>query len=85
MKAIGITATDTEFGKTVVSACLAAGFKQMGLDTGVFKPAASGCVRRADGKLVSEDAELLMKGAGMPVGQHDKVRRGFAAIYRGQY
>ena len=34
MKAIGITATDTEFGKTVVSACLAAGFKQMGLDTG---------------------------------------------------
>lgn len=73
MKAIGITATDTEFGKTVVSACLAAGFKQMGLDTGVFKPAASGCVRRADGKLVSEDAEFLMKGAGMPVGQHDKV------------
>ncbi len=73
MKAIGITATDTEFGKTVVSACMAAGFKQMGLDTGVFKPAASGCVRRADGKLVSEDAELLMKGAGMPVEQHDKV------------
>ena len=73
MKAIGITATDTEFGKTVVSACLAAGFKQMGLDTGVFKPAASGCVRRADGKLVSEDAELLMKGAGMQVEQHDKV------------
>ena len=73
MKAIGVTATDTEFGKTVVSACLAAGFKQMGLDTGVFKPAASGCVRRADGKLVSEDAELLMKGAGMPFEQHDKV------------
>ena len=73
MKAIGITATDTEFGKTVVSACLAAGFKQMGIDTGVFKPAASGCVRRADGKLVSEDAELLMKGAGMPVEQHDEV------------
>ena len=73
MKAIGITATDTEFGKTVVSACLAAGFKQNGLDTGVFKPAASGCVRRADGKLVSEDAELLMKGAGMPFEQHDKV------------
>ena len=46
MKAIGITATDTEFGKTVVSACLAAGFKQLGLDVGVFKPAASGCVRR---------------------------------------
>ena len=73
MKAIGITATDTEFGKTVVSACLAAGFKQLGLDVGVFKPAASGCVRRTDGKLVSEDAELLMKGAAMPFEQHDKV------------
>lgn len=73
MKAIGITATDTEFGKTVVSSCLAAGFKQMGLDTGVFKPAASGCVRTAEGKLVSEDAEMLMKGAGLPHAEHDKV------------
>lgn len=73
MRAIGITATDTEFGKTVVSACLAAGFKHMGLDVGVFKPAASGCVRTAEGKLVSEDAELLMKGAAMPFEQHDKV------------
>ena len=45
MKAIGITATDTEFGKTVVSSCLAAGFKYLGFDMGVFKPAASGCVR----------------------------------------
>ncbi len=73
MKAIGITATDTEFGKTVVSSCLAAGFKQLGLDTGVFKPAASGCVRTAEGKLVSEDAEMLMKGAGLPQAEHDKV------------
>ena len=37
MKAIGITATDTEFGKTVVSSCLAAGFKYLGFDMGVFK------------------------------------------------
>lgn len=73
MKAIGITATDTEFGKTVVSSCLAAGFKQLGLDAGVFKPAASGCVRTAEGKLVSEDAEMLMKGAGLPQAEHDKV------------
>ena len=73
MKAIGITATDTEFGKTVVSACLAAGFKQLGLDVGVLKPAASGCVRTAEGKLVSEDAELLIKGAGLTMAQHDDV------------
>lgn len=73
MKAIGITATDTEFGKTVVSACLAAGFRYMGFDVGVFKPAASGCVRTAEGKLVSEDAEQLIKGAGMTMAQHDEV------------
>lgn len=73
MKAIGITATDTEFGKTVVSSCLAAGFRQMGIDTGVFKPAASGCVRTTEGKLISEDAELLMKGAGMGMEEHNNV------------
>ena len=73
MKAIGITATDTEFGKTVVSSCLAAGFKYLGFDMGVFKPAASGCVRTAEGRLVSEDAELLIKGAGLTMAQHDEV------------
>ena len=73
MKAIGITATDTEFGKTVVSSCLAAGFKYLGFDMGVFKPAASGCVRTAEGRLVSEDAELLLKGAGLTMAQHDDV------------
>ena len=73
MKAIGITATDTEFGKTVVSSCLTAGFKYLGFDMGVFKPAASGCVRTAEGRLVSEDAELLIKGAGLTMAQHDEV------------
>lgn len=73
MKAIGITATDTEFGKTVVSSCLAAGFKYLGFDMGVFKPVASGCVRTAEGRLVSEDAELLIKGAGLTMAQHDEV------------
>lgn len=73
MKAIGITATDTEFGKTVVSSCLAAGFKYLGFDMGVFKPTASGCVRTAEGRLVSEDAELLIKGAGLTMAQHDEV------------
>jgi dethiobiotin synthase len=73
MKAIGITATDTEFGKTVVSSCLAAGFKYLGFNMGVFKPAASGCVRTAEGRLVSEDAELLIKGVGLTMAQHDEV------------
>jgi dethiobiotin synthetase len=60
MFAFGITATDTEMGKTIVTGSLAAAFKERGYKTGVCKPAASGCVRLADGKLISTDAEFSM-------------------------
>ena len=36
MIAIGITATDTDMGKTMVSGALAAAFNMRGLATGVF-------------------------------------------------
>jgi len=60
--AIFITGTDTEVGKTVVSAGLAMAFKQRGMDVGVMKPAVTGC-RSVRGKRVSDDVEYLM-GAG---------------------
>jgi dethiobiotin synthetase len=53
-----ITGTDTEVGKTVVAGAIAGWFKRRGFRVGVFKPAATGCVRRREG-LVSEDAEFL--------------------------
>ncbi len=43
-KALMVTATDTGVGKTVVAGGLAVGFRRMGLQTGVFKPAESGVV-----------------------------------------
>ena len=45
MLGIGVTATDTEIGKTVVSGALAAAMRYRGYKTGVYKPAASGCVK----------------------------------------
>jgi len=60
-----ITGTDTGIGKTVVAAALAIVLRESGRDVGVFKPVASGCVRRREG-LVSEDAEFLAKAAEAP-------------------
>jgi dethiobiotin synthetase len=57
-----ITGTDTGVGKTVVAAALAIVLRESGRDVGVFKPVATGCVRRREG-LVSEDAEFLAKAA----------------------
>jgi dethiobiotin synthetase len=57
-----ITGTDTGVGKTVVTAALAIVLRRRGLDVGVMKPVATGCVWRREG-LVSEDAEFLAQAA----------------------
>jgi len=61
---IFITGTDTGVGKTIVSAALARLLRDRGVNVGVMKPVTSGC-READGRLVSEDAELLAWAAGV--------------------
>lgn len=58
-----VTGTDTEVGKTAVTAALAYALRRKGLSVGVMKPAATGCGRRG-GRLISEDAELLLKASG---------------------
>ena len=58
-----ITGTDTEVGKTVVTAALAWAFKARGKDVGVMKPVATGC-RREGGELVCEDAQRLIRASG---------------------
>jgi dethiobiotin synthetase len=65
MPGLFITATDTEVGKTVITGAIAAALKEAGMDVGVMKPVASGCVPDKDGKLLSEDASFLMKAAGI--------------------
>src|SRR5690242_5045542 len=61
-RAIFITGTDTGIGKTVVAATLARVLRRRGLDVGVLKPVTSGCTA-SNGRLVSDDAELLRWGA----------------------
>ena len=60
-----ISGTDTGVGKTVVTALLALKFRQMGLNVGVGKPFASGCIRR-NGALESEDARYLKSTLNLP-------------------
>ena len=61
-----ITGTDTGVGKTYVAALIARTLAALGRRVGVYKPAASGCVRDAQGCLVSEDAVALWEAAGRP-------------------
>jgi len=53
-----ITGTDTAVGKTLIAGCLAKILTDKGLKVGVFKPIATGCRRRWQGK-VSADTEFL--------------------------
>jgi dethiobiotin synthetase len=65
-KGIFITGTDTGVGKTIVSAALARLLMLHEVNVGVMKPVTSGC-GEVDGRLVSDDAELLAWAAGVPV------------------
>lgn len=60
-----ITGTDTDVGKTYVTAIIARQLAAAGHKVGVYKPAASGCFRDGN-RLVSEDAVTLWNAAGRP-------------------
>jgi len=58
-----ITGTDTDVGKTVVTACLAILFKSHGVDVGVMKPIETG-VDPECGSAANSDAKFLMEITG---------------------
>jgi len=60
-----ITGTDTEVGKTVVAAGLAAWCRTQGIDVGVMKPIATGGRRHGANGWVSADARRLAQAAGV--------------------
>jgi dethiobiotin synthetase len=63
MKAgVFITGTDTDVGKTVVSAGLALVLRARGMKVGVMKPVATGCYGGEE-RLISQDAVFLMEAA----------------------
>jgi len=67
MNSFFVTGTDTDVGKTCVSAAIAKRLHDNGVDVGVMKPFASGYKASSDS--ISEDVKILMKysGANDPV------------------
>ncbi len=59
-----VSGTDTEIGKTVVTAILALSLQAHGVNVGIMKPFASGC-EMVDGHLQSEDARWLKEMVGV--------------------
>lgn len=60
-KGFFVTGTDTEIGKTHVSACIGHSLVKAGLKTIPYKPIASGCIRQNNNSLLSEDALFLQQ------------------------
>jgi dethiobiotin synthetase len=57
-KGVFVTGTDTEVGKTIVTASLVSLLLRDGLDVGVMKPVETGCPKK-NGRLVPRDATFL--------------------------
>lgn len=61
MKSLFITGTDTDVGKTYITAGLAVVIRKMGIDVGIMKPFAAGAAQKKGYK--SEDVEILSNAA----------------------
>ena len=57
LNSLFITGTDTDIGKTYITAGLAVSFRKMGVDVGVMKPFAAGVAQKKG--FQSEDVEIL--------------------------
>ena len=65
-----VTGTDTEVGKTYVSALLLQGAASIGLRTVGYKPVSAGC-ELINGEWSNEDARALLKASSMQVSLHE--------------
>lgn len=76
---LAVVGTDTEVGKSIVTASLARSLKQLGISVGVFKPFASDPARRQSGDAFSTDADLLARAAELPGGDAEATGQHFSA------
>ena len=65
-KAIFITATGTDVGKTYISALIVKKLRELGYNCGYFKPALSGA-EVVDGKIIPGDCDYVLKQSGINV------------------
>ena len=70
-----ITGTDTNVGKTVVTACLLALYREQGIDTGVMKPIETGVDEKCSSE-ANSDAKFLLtiSGNGDPIEEICPIR-----------
>lgn len=73
-----VVGTDTEVGKTYVTALIAKQLHEAGKRVGVYKPVASDCYDDGD-QVISEDALTLWHAAGQPGSVHDVCPQRFRA------
>ena len=74
-----VTGTDTEVGKTYVSARILSALVREGVRVGAYKPVASGCRSDNGLGLISDDAQQLWEAAGCPGRLEDVCPQRFAA------
>jgi dethiobiotin synthetase len=72
-KAIFVTATGTDVGKTYISGLLVKKMRDYELDCGYYKPALSGAIRQPDGSLLAGDCDFVLKTSGLNAKQDDCV------------
>lgn len=72
------TGTDTDIGKTYVAALAAGALAKSGVRVGVYKPVASDCQEREDGRFCP-DADRLWRAAGCPGSLDDVCPQRFLA------
>lgn len=72
MKAIFITGTDTNIGKTFISRLLLEELNAVGLKTFAIKPLASGCQQNDEGNLQNDDALCLQA--------HSSLNRSYSVV-----
>jgi dethiobiotin synthetase len=75
LRGLFVTGTDTEAGKTVLSACLLAAMRASGLDVRASKPVLTGTAEPPEGVWPADD-ELLARAAGMDAEQVTALRFG---------
>ena len=64
-----VTGTDTEVGKTLVSAALIQKLRKQGLNAIGFKPVVAGTYQNSNGSTLNEDIETLRIASGLKPGQ----------------
>ena len=71
-KAIFVTATGTDVGKTYISALIVKKLRELGYNCGYFKPALSGAIEK-DGEFIPGDCDFVLKTAGINANPMDFV------------